>query len=82
MAGWSGAGGGCEADRVRGPTPVRWFQRRLFRLGQRLLGHTGGPEGDIAAGTAVVGKDAGTTRVRVWVGTLVHGCDADTVARP
>lgn len=54
-------------------------QRALFRLGQRWLGHTDGPEGDIAPGTVVVGKDAGSHRVRVWVGTLVHGCDADTV---
>lgn len=57
---------------------TRW-RHLLFRLGQRWLGHTGGPEGDIAAGTAVVGKDAGTTRVRVWVGTLVHGCDAESL---
>ncbi|MBC3193477.1 hypothetical protein H7X46_20660 [Pseudonocardia sp. C8] len=61
------------------PTPVRRFQHALFRIGQWLLGHRGGPEGDIEPGLAVVGKDAGPRHVRLWIGTLVHGCDADTL---
>ncbi|ANY05605.1 hypothetical protein [Pseudonocardia sp. HH130630-07] len=62
-----------------GTTPVRRFQRILFRAGQWLLGHRGGPERDIEPGLALVGKDAGTHRVRLWIGTLVHGCDAETL---
>ncbi|WFG44953.1 hypothetical protein [Pseudonocardia alni] len=63
----------------RPTTPALWWHRLLFRVGQRWLGHRGGPEGDIAPGTALVPKDAGTSRVRLWVGTVVHGCDADVV---
>ncbi|MEU6696866.1 hypothetical protein [Pseudonocardia sp. NPDC046786] len=59
--------------------PVRRFQHALFRLGQWLLGHRGGPEGDIEPGLLVVGKDAGTRQVRLWIGALVHGCAADTL---
>lgn len=55
------------------------LQHSLFRLGQWLLGHRGGPEGDIEPGLSVVGKDAGTRHVRLWIGTLVHGCDAETL---
>ncbi|MBN9737979.1 MULTISPECIES: hypothetical protein [unclassified Pseudonocardia] len=61
------------------PTPVRRFQHALFRAGQWVLGHRGGPEHDIEPGLSVVGKDAGTRQVRLWIGALVHGCDAETL---
>ncbi|MBP2366367.1 hypothetical protein [Pseudonocardia parietis] len=63
---------------MTGPTAQR-FQHALFRLGQWLLGHRGGPEGDIEPGLSVVEKDAGVRQVRLWIGTLVHDCDAETV---
>lgn len=58
---------------------MRRVQHALFRLGQWLLGHRDGPENDIEPGLAVVGKDAGPRQVRLWIGTLVHGCDAQTL---
>ncbi|MFP5023351.1 alkaline phosphatase D family protein [Pseudonocardia phyllosphaerae] len=64
---------------MRSPTPISRIQYALFRLGQWQLGHRGGPENDITPGLAVVGKDAGQHHVRLWIGTLRHGSDAETL---